>query len=278
MASFLGLPPELQLECLKWVWGDVPGRDWFNCCLTCRTICQLGHDDLLWRHFCNKKGLSFTIPAMGEPIVEGADSQWKLLYKDSEQHVIVFHPDKNNWMSSVDLFLSPDKLTVSKQFGFVTNWRCRSRFPWFSGIHYFEVTPTNADALFLVSLLPVSVAQKGNPAYSPLVGKNTLGWSLHPAAESLIGDVGAVAVRFSERIKWEAGHVIGVYLDVDEGHLLYFWDQHFLVGVTNNLSIRAHKPYYASVNLSRRGVEVKFNFSSPMPPLVRQHIENKTRS
>ncbi|KAL6060819.1 hypothetical protein QOT17_013298 [Balamuthia mandrillaris] len=48
---FHGLPPELQVECLKWL-GEAPGRDWLHCCLASRIMFELCHDAALWHYFC----------------------------------------------------------------------------------------------------------------------------------------------------------------------------------------------------------------------------------
>ncbi|KAL6060818.1 hypothetical protein QOT17_013297 [Balamuthia mandrillaris] len=254
------LPPELQLECLKWL-GGAPGRDWLHCCLTSKFLLGLCHDAALWRYFCRQLGQE------GRSDTDEPVKDWK----EHFLHCIRNHLELFEDCQPETLSLSQDKLTVLQQSSAHGHIRCRSRHKWASEKHYFEVIIKDTHNQIFIGIVPVATAITARS----IVGHGTAaGWSVIPYTGRLLGNGGKQKIEPLRSVVLEVGDVIGVYLDVDAGDLLYFQNEAYLVGLQGCPDIREQKPYYAAASLMFRHEEATFRFPPSIPPFVQQHLNH----
>ncbi|KAL6055366.1 hypothetical protein QOT17_016816 [Balamuthia mandrillaris] len=259
---FADLPVELQVESLKWL--GLPGRDWLHCCLASSAMHRLSHEPTLWHHFCALQGID-----VAEEGVALESSDWKALYLSKQNHLVLFEDT-----GLQTLVLSANKLTVTKHGGGHGHVKCRSARQWKSGKHYFEVTVDNTNQQIFIGILPVANAISSRS----IVGHSTdPGWSVIPYTCVLLGNYSKQHVQpvgVAAHTRFVNGDVIGVYLDVDAGHLLYFRNGTYFVGLCDCADIRAQKPHYAAVSLLCSGEQVTFSFPPFIPESVRTYVNS----
>ncbi|KAL6055340.1 negative regulation of SNARE complex assembly [Balamuthia mandrillaris] len=252
------LPPELQVECLKWL-GGAPGRDWLHCCLTSKSMFKLGNDPTLWHYYCQQQQWQ----GFGSGDTEEAVSDWKAQYLQSCNRLELF-ADTSPGL----LVLSPDKLTVRKGENGAGHTRCRNARKWDSGKHYFEVTIKHTSSQIFIGIILTD-----RDTHNSIVGHSyDSGWCVIPYTGVLLGNHGKQQAEPQSHANFNVGDVIGVYLDIDAGDLLYFWNSSYLVGLRNAEEIREHKPYYAAVSLMFQDEEVTFRFPPSIPSFVKDHL------
>ncbi|KAL6053247.1 negative regulation of SNARE complex assembly [Balamuthia mandrillaris] len=298
---FGDLPMELQVECLKWL--GPPGPDWLHCCLANRLTCQLCHDPTLWHHFCDLRGIRMPEEEEEEEKEEGgggekeeepAGESWKNLYLSNcscfgafflyflyyycfklffclvakVNHLVLFGDNKEGSLS-----LSANQRTVTQHSSSNGHCKCRSANQWTSGKHYFEVTIDKTHQQIFIGILPVSKATSSNS----IVGHSSdPGWSVIPYTCYLLGNYGKQRVPpegLARDTRFENGDVIGIYLDVDAGHLFYFRNKKYFVGLKGCDDIRQQQPYYAAVSLLLNEEQVTFSFPAVIPEFVRSHVK-----
>ncbi|KAL6066165.1 hypothetical protein QOT17_009757 [Balamuthia mandrillaris] len=270
---FGDLPMELQVECLKWL--GPPGPDWLHYCLANRLTCQLCHDPTLWHHFCDLRGIRMPIEEEEEGEGEGEEEEeepagesWKSLYLSNLNHLVLFEDNKEG-----SLALSANKRTVTQHSSGNGHCKCRSANQWTSGQHYFEVTIDKTHQQIFIGILPVSKATSSNS----IVGHSSdPGWSVIPYTCYLLGNYGKQQVppkELARDTRFENGDVIGIYLDIDAGHLFYYRNKKYFVGLKDCDDIRQQKPYYAAVSLLLNEEQVTFSFPAIIPEFVRGHVK-----
>ncbi|KAL6055338.1 hypothetical protein QOT17_016786 [Balamuthia mandrillaris] len=167
------------------------------------------------------------------------------------------------------LVLSPDKLTVRKGRS-EGHARCRNARKWGSGKHYFEVTIKHTSSQVFIGII---LSDRESDTCFSIVGHSyDSGWCVVPYTGILLGNHGKQKAKPQSHANFNVGDVIGVYLDIDAGDLLYFQNWSYLVGLRNAEEIREHKPYYAAVSLMFPGEQVTFRFPPSIPSFVQQHI------
>ncbi|KAL6042509.1 hypothetical protein QOT17_005396 [Balamuthia mandrillaris] len=256
---FLALPLELQVEVVSWVAKQGTGQDLLHCFLVSKAFGRSLTVDVFWRNLCVALFPDFTGEEKELEVYKLPDGRiaWKAVCQSQIMH-IEHPPDVLNSIKEKSLEVDSSKLTVTKKLG---NWRhCRviSSRTWCSGKHYWEATINYTRDQIFLGIVPHNV--EGN--VHGIVGHSNPGWCLIPYTGVILGNSSEDRTNPQPAgYEWvKAGDVIGMFLDIDAGHLEYWRNGKYLAGIHNMKSIQTQGPYYAAVSLMHEGESVTFNF------------------
>ncbi|KAL6079283.1 hypothetical protein QOT17_000912 [Balamuthia mandrillaris] len=284
---FLALPAELQLSALAWLAAplvannDNPGgsHDLFHCHLVCKHFSQLLQNEYFWQRALHQASGVVGAAASCCSLPDDVHS-WKELYQLQFNHLEAAPGSEellsiDNRKQSVTLKKERERTAseaiLGSHFFHVRAYASRS---WHSdkqqqhkGKHYWEVRFDWLKSQTFVGVLPASACN----TYSGIVGyTSNPGWSITPYTGKIQGNRGQDSTPSPPGFRClDAGEVLGICLDIDNGRLDYWRNGEYLTGLQAE-SIKHNGPYRAAISLLKKGEKATFHFNAKMPASIPQ--------